>query len=148
MIGQGSQRIAQRLAAQMILKRALFRDVNSNNFIAGKSSSLVKDAAATEPGFQSRAVLPLPLYFERLDLHRLRGASGQWRSMTKIKDDSGRTVRLQESLFGFIAQHRQESLVDVEKLPFRIAPAYSVSGILHQRPIQRLRMPQGFSGLF
>jgi hypothetical protein len=68
--------------------------------------------------------------------------------VAKIKDDFGRTIRRQESFLGFVAKHRQERLVDVEKLSFRIAPAYTVSWIIHQGAIQRLRMPQGLSSFF
>src|SRR5713226_5502749 len=145
MIGQTSQRIAQCLAAQMILKGPLFCDINSNNFITDKYSTLVKYAAPAEPGFQSSAVFSLPLYFDRLNSHRFGGASGQRFSLTEIEHDLRRTIRCQYFLFGFIAEHCQESLVDVEKFSFRVAPAYPVGGILHQRAIQRLRMSQGFS---
>jgi len=103
---------------------------------------------AAQPGFQSRAIFSSPLYFDRLDLYRLGHSAGQWRSGTKIKNDFRRTIRRQQIFFGFIAKHRHESLVDAEEFSFRIASAYSVSGILHQRAIQRLRMPQGLSGLF
>src|SRR4029077_1049360 len=83
-----------------------------------------------------------------LNSHRFGGVSGQWFSRTEIEHDLRRAIRRQYFLLGFIAEHRQERLVDVKKLSLRVAPAYSVGGILHQRAIQRLRMPQGFSGLF
>src|ERR1700730_3320563 len=132
----------------MLLKRLLFRDVNCDDFIAMKISILVKDASAAEPGFQSRAVFPLPFDFDRFDLQSLEESPSQWFSLTNIEDDLRCAGRRQQLFFDFVAQHRQESLVDVEKLSFRIAPAYSVSGIVHQRAIQRLRMPQGLSSLF
>src|ERR1700704_1387413 len=100
MVSQAGQRIARCLMAQLILKRALLRDIHSNDFIADKISTLVKDAAAAEPGFQSRSVFPLPLYFDRLDSHRFGGASGQWPSLTKVEDDLRRTGRRQKFLFG------------------------------------------------
>src|SRR5260370_33605902 len=109
---------------------------------------IIKDATPAESYFQTRAVLPSPFDFERLDSKWLRGASGQWSSETQVKVDFGRTIRHQQLFFGFVATPREERLVDVKKLPPRIAPAYSISRIFHQCPIQRLRMPQCPSGLF
>src|SRR5579872_4483496 len=131
----------------MILQRALFRDIDGNDFMAGKISSLIKDGVAAKPDFQSGAVCPPPLYFDRLDPQRLGGAFSRQLPLAKIANGIGQTVLCQEFRFGCIAEHRQERLVGVENLSFRITPAYSVSGVVDQRSIQRLRMPQGLSGL-
>src|SRR5579864_3361246 len=112
-VGQASQRITQCLAAQMILERPLFRDVNDNNFISDKNSTLVKDAAAAEPGFQDSAVFPLPFNFNRLDSDGVGSAPSQKHSLAEVEDDLGRTIRRQQLLFGFIAEHRHQRLVDV-----------------------------------
>ena len=63
MIGQTGQRIAQDLTTQMILKTALFCNVDNNDFVASKISKVAEDTAAAEPGFQNGAILSLPLYF-------------------------------------------------------------------------------------
>src|SRR6202158_4736129 len=126
MIGQPGQRITRCLAAQMILKCALFGDVDHDDLVANKTPTVVIDAAAAELGFQSGAVFPSPLHFDRFDPHHLVGPAGRWRCRAEIEDDLKRIVRCQKFLSGCVAEHGYERLVDVEKLSFRIAATYSV----------------------
>src|ERR1700746_3890647 len=116
--------------------------------MANTISVLVKDTASAQLDFQSRAVFPLPLDFNRVDTHVLGGAPRQCGARTEIKDAVGRMIGRQELFFGRVAQHGYQGLIDVEKLSLSITPAYSIGGIVHQRVIQRLRMLQGLSGLF
>jgi hypothetical protein len=72
MIRQTRQRIAGCLMWELILKRALLRDINSNDFMSGKVSLFVIHPAAAEPGFQRPSVLPLPLDLDGFDSVCLR----------------------------------------------------------------------------
>jgi hypothetical protein len=81
--------------AQIIFEDALVGDLNNDDFIASKVPTLVKEAVAAEPGFQSCAVFSLSLYFDRLDLLRLEDSARKWRSLAEIEDDLRRTVRRQ-----------------------------------------------------
>src|SRR5579863_3433922 len=71
MIRQTSQRVAQRLLPEMILKRTLFGDIHHDDFATHKISPFVKDAASAEPSLQGGAVLSPPLDFDWFDSHRL-----------------------------------------------------------------------------
>ncbi|MGC2889260.1 MAG: hypothetical protein WB627_09345 [Candidatus Acidiferrum sp.] len=53
----------------------------------------------------------------------------------------------QEFFLACITEHGYQGSIRVDRYAIRVTPIYSVYGIVHQRAIQRLRVPQGFSGL-
>ncbi len=99
--------------------------------MAGKVSMIVKSAVAAHPGFQDRAVFPFPFCFHGLNLRALARLLRRLRGLAEIRKKFCSFTRRQEFLFGGVAEHVDEGLVDVENFPFRIAPIYSVCRVVH-----------------
>ena len=64
-VRQAGQGVFGGLLAQIILQLALLGDVLDDDFVTA-SLVCVADLASAEPNFQGRAVLPLPVNFQRL----------------------------------------------------------------------------------
>ena len=63
------------MTPEFIFKRALLGDIDSDDFVAGKIPVVVTDTATAQPGFQSRAVFALPIYFDIPHTHLLLGSA-------------------------------------------------------------------------
>jgi hypothetical protein len=74
----------------------------------------------------------------------LRDKTSEERIITEIRNDLRLLIRRKEFLFGRIAKHRDQCLIHVEQFSLAITPVDSIGGIVLERPIQRLRMPQCF----
>src|SRR5580704_18582266 len=114
----------------------------------GKVPKVIVDASTTELGFESPSVFPLPLQFNLLDLFCLGRRSPQRGPLPNARQEFSRTIRLQKLLFAFVTEHSYQRLVNVDRCAVGIASVYTVSGIVHQRAIERLRVSQGDSSLF
>ena len=130
-IRQAGERIARRLMAQLVFQRPLLGDVDRDDFMAGKVPVVVESAVAADPGFQDGAVFPLPFRFDRLKFQAFAGLLCRRRSLAEIRKKLCGFTRRQEFLFACVAEHVDESLVDVKNFPFRVAPVYSVCGVVH-----------------
>jgi len=143
-VGETGQRIAGSLMAELVFEGALFCDVNDDDFEAGKIPLIVEDTAATEPGFEGRAVLALPLRLDGLNGLRVGRAPGEREADANIGDDYGDFIGGQKLISGGVAQHGDEGEIDVEEFAIRAATVYSIGRIVDQRAIKGLRVLQGF----
>src|SRR5580693_642130 len=106
--------------------------------MAGKVSKVIVDASTAELGLERPSVLPLPLQFNLLDLFCVRRRSPQGGPLPNARQEFSRAIRLQKLLFAFVTEHFYQRLVNVDRRSLGVASVYAVSGIVHQRTIERL----------